>query len=158
MIAVSSVTVWVATYENVSSGTWAQSACTSTQCNQSSLSAWRNFDFLAIQNVPSEDSDQTAQMHRLIWIFAGCANAQTDLNIRWPHMLFWLCDPYLKVTWGTKKVFFNDEELLWQKVLSTCIIKERCTMFTMTICESVLNRRCIHAGWCTPSRIAVKQC
>ena len=26
---------------------------------------------MAIQNVPSEDSDQTAQMCRLIWIFAG---------------------------------------------------------------------------------------
>ena len=27
---------------------------------------------LCIQNAPSEDSDQTARMRRLIWIFAGC--------------------------------------------------------------------------------------
>ena len=38
--------------------------------SESSLSEWRNFAFLAIQNVPSEDSDQTARMRRLIWIFA----------------------------------------------------------------------------------------
>ena len=38
--------------------------------SESSLSAWRNFASLAIQNAPSEDSDQTAWMRRLIWIFA----------------------------------------------------------------------------------------
>ena len=37
----------------------------------SSLSVWRNFASLVIQNVPREDSDQTAQMRKLIWIFAG---------------------------------------------------------------------------------------
>ena len=36
----------------------------------SSLSAWRNFASLAIQNAPSEDSDQTARMRRLIGFFA----------------------------------------------------------------------------------------
>ena len=35
------------------------------------LSAWRKFACLAIQNAFSEDSDQTARMRRLIWIFAG---------------------------------------------------------------------------------------
>ena len=35
------------------------------------LSAWRNLASLAVQNAPSEDSDQTARMRRLIWIFAG---------------------------------------------------------------------------------------
>ena len=39
--------------------------------SESSLSAWRNLASLAIQNAPSEDSDQTARMRRLIWIFAG---------------------------------------------------------------------------------------
>ena len=29
------------------------------------------FCFLAVQNVPREDSDQTAWMRRLVWIFAG---------------------------------------------------------------------------------------
>ena len=38
---------------------------------ESSLSARRNFASLAIRNAPSEDSDQTARMRRLIWIFAG---------------------------------------------------------------------------------------
>ena len=39
--------------------------------SDSSLSARRNFASLAFQNAPSEDSDQTARMRRLIWIFAG---------------------------------------------------------------------------------------
>ena len=39
---------------------------------ESLLSAWRNFALLAFQNAPSEDSDQTARMRRLIWIFSGC--------------------------------------------------------------------------------------
>ena len=38
---------------------------------ESSLSAWRHFASLTIQNATSEDSDQTARMRRLIWIFAG---------------------------------------------------------------------------------------
>ena len=40
--------------------------------SESSLFTWRNFASMAIQNVPSEDSDQTVRMRRLIWIFAGC--------------------------------------------------------------------------------------
>ena len=32
---------------------------------------WRNFALLAIQNEHSEYSDQSVQMRRLIWIFAG---------------------------------------------------------------------------------------
>ena len=39
--------------------------------SKSSLSAWRNIASLAIQDAPSEDSDQTARMRRLIWIFVG---------------------------------------------------------------------------------------
>ena len=46
-------------------------ACACADWSESSLSAWRNFASLAIQNAPSEDSDQTARMRRLIWIFAG---------------------------------------------------------------------------------------
>ena len=38
-----------------------ESACASAQSDQSSLSAWSNFALLAIQNVPSEDSDQTVR-------------------------------------------------------------------------------------------------
>ena len=62
-------------WENVRSDMCAQrrlkSACAFAQSDQSSLSAWRNFASLAIQNASSEDSDQTARMRRLIWIFAG---------------------------------------------------------------------------------------
>ena len=38
--------------------------------SESSLSAWTTFASLAIQYAFSEDSDQTARMLRLIWIFA----------------------------------------------------------------------------------------
>ena len=38
---------------------------------ESSLSAWWSFASLAIQNLPSEKSGQTARMRRLIWLFAG---------------------------------------------------------------------------------------
>ena len=40
--------------------------------SESSLSAWWHFASSAIQNAPSEHSDQTARMRRLIWIFVGC--------------------------------------------------------------------------------------
>ena len=61
-----------AVWENVPSDMCAQrrlkSAYASAQSDKSSLSAWRN---LAIHhNVPSEVSDQTVPMRRLIWIFA----------------------------------------------------------------------------------------
>ena len=40
--------------------------------SESSLSAWRKLGSLATQWVHSEVSDQTGQMPRLIWVFAGC--------------------------------------------------------------------------------------
>ena len=52
-------------------------ACPAAQFDQSSLSTWRSFASLAIQNAPSEDTDQTAWMRRLIRIFAG----QTYQNV-----------------------------------------------------------------------------
>ena len=39
--------------------------------SESSLFAWRNLWSLATHWVHSEDSDQTGQMPRLIWVFAG---------------------------------------------------------------------------------------
>ena len=52
--------------------------------SESSLSAWRNFASLTIQNAPIEDSDQTARMRRLIWILAGriCPNRRY-IFFRW---------------------------------------------------------------------------
>ena len=61
------------------------------------LSAWRNLASLTIQNVPSEDSDQTAQMRRLVWMFAvhTCRKvcflefAAQIINSRWAvHKLY----------------------------------------------------------------------
>ena len=39
--------------------------------SESSLSAWRKLGSLATHRAHSEDSDQTGQMPRLIWVFAG---------------------------------------------------------------------------------------
>ena len=39
--------------------------------SESSLSAWRKRGSLATHSAHSEDSDQTGQMPRLIWVFAG---------------------------------------------------------------------------------------
>ena len=40
--------------------------------SESSLSAWRKLGSLATHWAHSEDSDQTGQMPRLIWVFARC--------------------------------------------------------------------------------------
>ena len=40
--------------------------------SESSLSAWRKLGSLATHWVHSEDSEQTGQMPRLIWVFTGC--------------------------------------------------------------------------------------
>ena len=50
---------------------------------ESSLSAWRNIASLAIQNAPSEDSDQTARMRSLIWIFAGRTCSKVQFQTLW---------------------------------------------------------------------------
>ena len=53
-----------------------KSVCTqprlrSDWASESSMSAWRKLGSLATHWVHSEDSDQTGQMPRLIWVFAG---------------------------------------------------------------------------------------
>ena len=53
-----------------------------TVWSEFSFSAWMHFSSLAIQNAPSDDSDQTARMRGLIWIIAGR---------RFPEILFWRC-------------------------------------------------------------------
>ena len=47
------------------------SLCMRAVWSKYSLSAWRNFAPFAFHYAPSKDSDQYAQMCRLIWIFAG---------------------------------------------------------------------------------------
>ena len=49
---------------------WAD-AQASAQSDQSSLSTWRQLGSLTTHWAHSEDSDQTGQMTRLIWVFAG---------------------------------------------------------------------------------------
>ena len=65
-------TLWAATWENIPSVMYAQrrlkSACIS---DQSTLSAFRNYTSLAIQDFPSTDSDQPARMRNLIWTMKG---------------------------------------------------------------------------------------
>ena len=51
--------------------------------SESSLSAWRNFVTSAIVKAPSEDSDQTARMRSLIWIFAGGTCPEVRFRTLW---------------------------------------------------------------------------
>ena len=56
---------------------------------------WRNSESLTIQNVASDDFDQTAQMRRLIWIFAG----QTCPKVRFlPLRFIQHCENKHKIT------------------------------------------------------------
>ena len=48
-----------------------RSASASAWSDQALLSAWRKLESLDTQWAHSEDSDQTGQMPRLIWVFAG---------------------------------------------------------------------------------------
>ena len=65
-------TIWAATWQNQ------QNECAPSEdsdhlgiWSESSLSAWRNLGSLATHWVHIEDSNQTGQMSRLIWVFAG---------------------------------------------------------------------------------------
>ena len=49
----------------------------------SSLSAWRNIGSLATNRAPSEDSDQTGRMPRLIWVIAGCTGHFVGFDMHW---------------------------------------------------------------------------
>ena len=66
--------------------------------SDSFLSAWRNFASLAIQNVPNEDSDQNAKLHRLIWIFAECTYLKVCFQV---YALNWTV-LILKLAWWVK--------------------------------------------------------
>ena len=55
--------------------------------SESSLSTWRRFRRLATHKALRQDSDQTVQMPRLIWIFAG---AQIILFVLYDRKTCWL--------------------------------------------------------------------
>ena len=69
--------IWAATWQNQQYGLCAHrrlkvSPGIHPVWSESSLSAWRKLGSLATHWAHSEDSDQTGQMPRLIWVFAGC--------------------------------------------------------------------------------------
>ena len=79
-----------------------------------SLSAWRNLAPLAIQNAPSEDSDQTARMRGLIWIFAG----RTCLKVRFLTLLFkWAasCENVSSDMWTAKAQISLRIHAVWSR-------------------------------------------
>ena len=91
--------IWTASWENVPSKTWAQrrlnSICESAQSDQSLCYLHEETAFLAIQNAPSEDSDQTARMRRLNLIFAR----HTCLKVR-----FMTLRSFIFCHWGWGRV------------------------------------------------------
>ena len=56
--------------------------------SESSLSAWRKLGSLATHWAHSEDSDQTGQMPRLIWVFAGHTAILLVLSRGGSYLLF----------------------------------------------------------------------
>ena len=73
------------------------SVCIRTVWSQSSFPAWRNFSSLAIQIAPNEDSDQTARMRSLIWIFTGHMSEETfsDTVIHVKHIKLFTCKDHI---------------------------------------------------------------
>ena len=65
------------------------SAWTSAQSDQSSLSAWRKLGSLATHWAHREDSDQTGQIPRLIWVFARCTATLLVLS-RGGSNIYWM--------------------------------------------------------------------
>ena len=68
---------------------------------ESSLSAWRNLWSLATHWAHNEDSDQTGQMPRLIWVFAGRTATLLVLSCRGSNSVGYarkICQ-YSMVTW-----------------------------------------------------------
>ena len=83
---------WVSVQSDQSSlSAWRKLGSLATHwVHQSSLSAWRKLGSLATHWVHSKDSDQTGQMPRLIWVFAGCTS--TLLVLSWGGSFsVWLC-------------------------------------------------------------------
>ena len=63
---------WASTWPNLQNGMCAQRRLRSAWASESLLLTWRKLGSLATHWAHSKDSDQTGQMPRLIWVFAGC--------------------------------------------------------------------------------------
>ena len=100
-------TSYAAMWENVPTDMPAQrrlkSACPFSQSDQSSMPSWSNLASLAIQNAPSEDSDQTA-------------HARSDLNLHWVHVWRYISDVVAQ-----SFIYFFCFAILPGTVLSTCL-------------------------------------
>ena len=75
----------------------------SLQSDQSSLSTRRSFEFLAIQNVPTEDSNQTVRKCKLIWFFL--LGPHVEMYIFWhgDSNVYWISpNPDLCALWSDR--------------------------------------------------------
>ena len=82
--------------------------------SESSLTAWRNDASLDIQNTPSEESDQTAWMHRLIWVFVGTIVQSTFCHV--------LAQMFMAFCWNKKEIRWNVNYLYHTYEHSSCNI------------------------------------
>ena len=100
--------------------------------SECSLSAWRNFASLAIQNVRSEDSDQTTRMRRLLWIFAGrtCPKVRfLTLRLKWPVLN--ICETWALTAELEKRIQIF--QMLPQSIKHNCWISRTCLGFANKI-------------------------
>ena len=93
-----------------------------------SLSTWRNLVSLAIRNALSEDSDQTARMRRLIWIFVGRTC---------PEIRFWT----FRLNYGLIKTTFSPVFIMSQECYNW-INPDQIISKMIHICIFILNLSC----------------
>ena len=82
-----------------------RSAWASAQSDQSSLSAWRKLESLAIHWAHCEDSDQTGRMPRLMWVFAGRTVILLVLSCRGSNAF--LTKKKSWMTWNLERIVLN---------------------------------------------------
>ena len=143
--------IWASAWQNLQNGICAQrrlrSAWASAQYDQSSLSAWRKFGFLATHWVHSKDSDQTGQMPRLIWVFAGRTCRFVGFVMCW---LIYVLNNNQKslnevlLICTNNKCFHEEIELIWISLLSRALRLVGNMLVTLThLCQmdfSTLDR------------------
>ena len=71
---------------------------------ESLLPAWRNLGPLAILRAHNDDSDQTVQMPRLIWVFAVCTGHFVGLIMLW--LLCYIESVHTSDSWNQASVCF----------------------------------------------------
>ena len=93
---------------------------------ESSLFAWRHLWTLATYWAHSEDSDQTGQMPRLIWVFAGRTGQVVGFVVR-SYMSHIMRKPVFWVVWPDKiqtgLLIYRSEQECWILDVATIVIK-----------------------------------